>query len=144
MQRRHAITDEQWAQIEHLLPGRGVEPGRVAEDNRLFVDAVFWIAKTGAPWRDLPERFGCWNSVFRRFSRWCHTGVWERVLRTLIGEPDLAELILDSTNVRAHAHAAGASKKSAAGKPNNVLVVRAEVSAPKSTSRLTLKVDQSS
>jgi transposase len=143
MQRRHAITDEQWALIKHLLPGRGDEPGRPAENNRLFIDAVFWIAKTGAPWRDLPERFGCWNSVFRRFSRWCQTGVWERVLRSLIGEPDLEELILDSTIVRAHAHSAGAAKKSVMDKRSNVLVVRGEVSAPKSMSRLTPKVGQS-
>jgi transposase len=143
MQCRHAITDEQWALIEHLLPGRGVEPGRVAEDNRLFIDAVFWIAKTGAPWRDLPERFGCWNSVYRRFSRWCHTGVWERVLRSLIGEPDLEELILDSTIIRAHAHSAGASKKSVVGKRNNALAVREEVSAPRSTSRWMPMADRS-
>jgi transposase len=143
MQRRHAITDEQWALIEHLLPGQGIEPGRVAEDNRLFIDAVFWIAKTGAPWRDLPERFGCWNSVYRRFSRWCHTGVWERVLRSLTGEPDLEELILDSTIVRAHAHAAGASKKSAVGNPSNASVVREVDLAPRSTSRLTRRANQS-
>ena len=111
MQRRHAITDDQWSLIEKLLPGKGDEPGRPAADNRLFIDAVFWIAKTGAPWRDLPERFGCWNSVFRRFSRWAKSGVWARVLQSLVGEPDLELLILDTTIVRAHAHAAGAGKK---------------------------------
>ena len=128
MQRRHAISDEQWLLIEHLLPGRGDEPGRPAVNNRLFVDAVFWIAKTGAPWRDLPERFGCWNTVFRRFSRWAKTGVWARVLEVLAGEPDLEMLILDSTIIRAHAHAAGA-KKVGAGKPfkrSAVLVVDSE------------------
>ena len=136
MQRRHAITDEQWALIEHLLPGRGDQPGRPAENNRLFIDAVFWIAKTGAPWRDLPERFGCWNSVFRRFSRWSKAGVWARVLQSLAGEPDLALLILDSTIIRAHPHAAGASKKVAAGKRSNVSVVRVAASAAKCMSPL--------
>lgn len=113
MQRRHVITDDQWSLIEKLLPGKGDDPGRPAADNRLFIDAVFWIAKTGAPWRDLPERFGCWNSVFRRFSRWAKSGVWVRVLHALAGEPDLELLILDTTIVRAHAHAAGAGKKAA-------------------------------
>ena len=143
MQRRHAITDEQWGLIKHLLPGQGIEPGRVAENNRLFIDAVFWIAKTGAPWRDLPERFGCWNSVYRRFSRWCHTRVWERVLRSLSGEPDLEELILDSTIVRAHAHAAGASKKSVEGKLSNASVVREVVSDPRSMSPSTHRAGRS-
>ena len=110
MQRRHAITDEQWSLIEGLLPGRGVDRGRPAADNRLFVDAVFWIAKTGAPWRDLPERFGPWNSVFRRFSRWAKSGVWARLVKVLAGEPELKLLILDTTIVRAHPHAAGAKK----------------------------------
>jgi transposase len=128
MQRRHAITDEQWSLIENLLPGRGDEPGRPAVNNRLFVDAVFWIAKTGAPWRDLPERFGCWNSVFRRFSRWAKAGVWARVLEVLVGEPDFEMLILDSSIVRAHAHAAGAKKVGADKqlKHSAVLVVDSE------------------
>ena len=105
MWRRHAITDAQWSLIESLLPTRGRRA-----DNRLFVDAVWWMAKTGAPWRDLPERFGPWNSVFRRFSRWAKSGIWDRVSQALGGEPDLDQLILDSTIVRAHVHAAGAKK----------------------------------
>jgi transposase len=110
---RHAITDEQWVLIEGLLPTRG----RRAK-NRLFVDAVFWIAKTGAPWRDLPLRFGSWNSVFRRFSRWSKSGVWARVSQALGGEPDLDKLILDTTIVRAHVHAAGAKKIARASRRN--------------------------
>jgi transposase len=105
--RRHEITDEQWERIEPLLPGRDGDPGRSGEDNRKFVNACFWIAKTGAPWRDLPERFGKWNSVFQRFNRWCKNRVWERVLKTVGGDPDLENLLLDSTIVRAHQHAAG-------------------------------------
>ena len=110
MLRRHAISDEQWERIKDLLPGRAGTPGRPAEDNRLFVDAVLWIGKTGAPWRDLPERFGDWNSVFRRFSRWAEKGVWERVFDAL-QDPDLEWLILDSSVIRAHPCAAGAKKK---------------------------------
>ena len=106
--RRHEISDEQWTAIEHTLPGKAGDPGRTAVDNRLFVNAVFWIARTGAPWRDLPERFGPWNSVFRRFSRWCKRGVWGRVLDLVEGDSELSNLLLDSTIVRAHQHAAGA------------------------------------
>lgn len=106
--RRHEISDSQWEQIRHVLPGKNSDPGVTAEDNRLFINAVYWIAKTGAPWRDLPERFGKWNSVFQRYNRWCKNGVWERILQAVGGDVQLEELLLDSTIVRAHQHAAGA------------------------------------
>jgi transposase len=109
---RHAITDEHWERIEGLLPGRAGDPGVTAKDNRLFINAVLWIGKTGAPWRDLPERFGKWNTVWKRFDRWCAKGVWFRVFGEL-KDPDLEWLILDSTVIRAHQHAAGAVKKGA-------------------------------
>jgi transposase len=73
--RRHEVTDEQWTALAPLLPGKAGDPGKTAADNRLFVNAVFWIARTGAQWRDLPERFGLWNSVYKRFTRWCKRGV---------------------------------------------------------------------
>ena len=110
MHARHAITDADWTRIEGLLPGRPGQPGWLAEDNRLFVDAVLWIARTGAPWRDLPERFGSWNSVWRRFDRWARKGTWKLVFEAL-QDPDLEWLILDSTVIRAHPCAAGAKKK---------------------------------
>ena len=110
MRRRHEISDANWEIISPLLPGKEGDPGRTGEDNRQFVNAVFWLAKTGAPWRDLPERFGNWNSVFRRFTRWSKKGVWQRVLEALGGDNDLEELMLDSSIVRAHQHAAGAKK----------------------------------
>ena len=109
---RHAIANEHWERIKDLLPGRAGDPGVTAKDNRLFVDAVLWIAKTGAPWRDLPERFGNWNSAWRRFDRWSIKGVWLQVFEEL-KDPDLEWLILDSTVIRAHQHAAGAEKKGA-------------------------------
>jgi putative transposase len=108
--RRYELTDGQWQQIEHLLPGREGSPGAHAEDNRLFVNAIIWVARTGAPWRDLPERFGNWNSVFQRFNRWAKRGVWQRVFET-IRDPDLESLMLDSTTIRAHQHSAGAVGK---------------------------------
>ena len=109
--RRYELADEAWERIEHLLPGRPGSPGTTGHDNRTFVNAVLWVARTGAPWRDLPERFGNWNSIFQRFSRWAKAGVWGRVMEALGGDADLEWLLIDSTVVRAHQHAAGAEKK---------------------------------
>jgi transposase len=106
---RHAISDDHWDRIKDFLPGQKGDPGVTAKDNRLFVDAVWWIAKTGAPWRDLPERFGKWSSVWKRFDRWARKGIWDRIFREL-RDPDLEWLILDSSVIRAHQHAAGAKK----------------------------------
>ena len=108
--RRFELADEQWQRVEGLLPGQPGSPGRSADNNRLFLDAVLWIVRTGAPWRDLPERFGEWNSVFQRFNRWAKRGVWQRVFDAL-QEPDLEWVMLDATIIRAHVHAAGARKK---------------------------------
>lgn len=105
---RRELTAAQWRRIEHLVPGKEGDKGRHGEDNRLFVDAVLWIARAGAPWRDLPEEFGNWNSVFQRFRRWAKKGVWQRLFNALVENPDFEYLIIDSTIVRAHQHAAGA------------------------------------
>ena len=111
--RRHELTDEQWLLIQELLPGKAGDPGRTAASNRRFVNGVLWIARKGSPWRDLPERFGPWNSALQRFNRWCKRGVWQRALEALNGEADLERLLLDSTIVRAHQHSAGAKGGSA-------------------------------
>lgn len=105
--RRHAISDADWGRVARRLPTRGP-----AADNRLFVDAVLYVLRTGVPWRDLPDRFGHWNSVWRRFRRWAAAGVWGRVLAA-VRDPDVSTLILDSTVVRAHPAAAGSKKKPA-------------------------------
>ena len=128
--RRHKISDDAWRRIESRWPGRLGDPGRSAADNRLFVNAVLWIARTGAPWRDLPERSSEWNSVFQRFNRWCKRGVWKSVLEAW-QDPDLECLLLDSTIVRAHYHAAGARQKK--GSPTKRWDVRAANSAANST-----------
>lgn len=107
--RRYEISDEDWQRIEPLLPGKAGDPGRTAEDNRRFINAVLWIARSGAAWRDLPERYGKYNSVYQRFNRWSKTGVWQRVFAAL-QDPDLEWVMLDSTIVRAHQHAAGQKK----------------------------------
>jgi putative transposase len=109
--RRFEMADEQFPRIAPLLPGKPEDPGVTATDHRLFVDAVLGIARTGAPWRDLPERFGNWNSVYQRVHRWAKTGVWTHVLEALGGDADLEWLLIDSTIVRAHQHAAGAETK---------------------------------
>ena len=106
MRRRHELSDEQWQLIVGFLPGKKGDPGRTGENNRRFVNAIIWLAKTGAPWRDLPNRFGKWNSVFQRYNRWCKKGVWQTVFEQLNLDPDLEHLLLDSTTVRAHQHAA--------------------------------------
>jgi transposase len=107
--RRYELTDQQWQRIAHLLPGKKGDVGHTAADNQLFINAVLWIARSGAPWRDLPERFGRWNSVYRRFRRWALADVWQKVFEAL-QEPDLDWLMIDSTMVRAHQHAAGQKK----------------------------------
>ena len=107
------LNDDQYERIGPLLPGKSTDPGRTAADNRLFVEAVLWIARTGSPWRDLPPDFGPWNSVYQRFARWSRAEIWHAVLAELAGDADLEEIFIDSTIVRAHQHAAGAAKKKA-------------------------------
>ena len=104
---RHRLSDGQWVRIEHLLPGKPGDRGRSGDDNRLFVDAVIWMARTGCPWRDLPPFFGKWNSVWKRFRRWAKAGIWERILAALADDPDFESVIIDGTVIRAHQHAAG-------------------------------------
>jgi putative transposase len=105
---RRELTDVQWSRIEHLVPGKKGDRGRPGEDNRLFVDAVLWVLRTGAPWRDLPSAFGLWNSVFIRFNRWAKKGIWESLFKVLAEDPDFEHVMIDATIVRAHQHAAGA------------------------------------
>ena len=117
--KRYGLRDDQFARIENLLPGR---PGYVGRDsvvgNRVFVEAVIWKFRSGAPWRDLPERFGDWNNTHRRFSRWAEKGVWEHLFKALADDPDNEYAMIDATIVRAHQHSAGALKKGASTKPS--------------------------
>ena len=112
MLRRHEILDEQWDAIKDLLPGKQGDPGVTAKDNRLFINAIMFVAKTGIPWRDLPERFGPWHNVFQRFNRWCKKGVFTQIF-DVFRDPDLEVLMLDSTVIRAHQHSAGARNSTA-------------------------------
>lgn len=106
--RRHDISDEPWKLLEPRLPGRKGVWGGVAEDNRLFINAVFWILRTGAPWRDLPPEYGGWSNTHRRFIRWRDKGVWEKLLEALIDAPDYEWLMRDASQCKVHPHAAGA------------------------------------
>jgi transposase len=110
MGRRYALRDDQWERIQGLLPGRAGTVGVTAKDNRLFVEAVLYRYRAGIPWRDLPERFGDYKNVHRRWSRWAASGVWERVFRTLATDANNEYALLDSTIVRAHQHSAGAKR----------------------------------
>jgi transposase len=131
---RHAISDADWDRIQRLLPGQPGQHGGVAQDNRRFIDAVLWIARTGAAWADLPERLGKGNSQWRRFDRWAARGRWDPILAAL-RDPDLDVLILDSTAVRAHPCAARAKKNGTApaGRPSRPSAAAAAASAPRST-----------
>ena len=110
---RYWLRDDQYERIASFLPGKKGDPGRTGKDNRLFVEAVLWIARTGSPWRDLPGEFGVWNSVYQRFARCSRQGVWDRMFTELARDADFEEVFIDSTIVRAHQHAAGAPKKTA-------------------------------
>jgi len=126
---RLVLSDAAWERMAPLIIGRPDQKGSTGRDNRMFVEAVLWIVRTGSPWRDLPEVFGDWNSTFRRFSRWSLKGVWWRMFEAMSDDPDFEYLIIDSTVVRpsaclptmlriagtflagfAHQHAAGAKK----------------------------------
>lgn len=107
MNRRYALTDNQWVQIQDLLPGRTGHVGAPAKDNRLFVDAVLYRYRAGIPWRDLPERFGDFRVVHLRHMRWSRRGVWQRVFQALAGQADNEYAMIDATIVRAHQHSGG-------------------------------------
>ena len=110
MKRRHNVSEDEWAIIEPLLP----KPQRVRrprKDARTLVNAMLWIFKTGAPWRDLPEYYGSWKTVYNNFLRWRDAGVWEKILESLKPDPEpLWQVIVDSTILKAHQHSAGAKK----------------------------------
>jgi transposase len=105
---RTILTDVQWERIAPLLPGKKGDPGRAGEDNRRFVEGVLWMVRTGAPWRDLPDCFGKWFSVWKRFRRWALKGVFEKLFQALSDAPDFEYALIDGTIVKVHRHATGA------------------------------------
>ena len=115
--RRHELTDDQWERLTPLLPPQRPVTGRPAKDHRTILNGILWILRTGAPWRDLPERYGPWKTVYSRFRRWQEAGVWDRLLTEIQTEAahddqiDGSITMIDSTSIRAHQHAAGARKR---------------------------------
>jgi putative transposase len=105
---RKNLTDAQWQRIAPLLPGKPGDRGRAGENNRQFLEAVLWIVRTGAPWRDLPEAFGPWYTVYTRFWRWAQKGVWERIFSALSDDPDFEYALIDGTIIKVHKHGTGA------------------------------------
>ena len=105
---RFVVSDAVWEKVAPLLPGKASDSGVTAKDNRLFLEAVLWRVRTGLPWRDLPEGFGKWNSVFQRFRRWVRAEVFDRVFRRVSDEPDFEYALVDGTIVTAHQKASGA------------------------------------
>jgi transposase len=105
---RFVLTDAQWAKMAPHCLGKPTDPGRSGGDNRLFVEAVLWIARTGSPWRDLPPLFGKWNSVFRRFRDWVKADVFKRLFEAVSEDPDLEYAMVDGTIVKVHRHGQGA------------------------------------
>lgn len=104
--KRHELSEVRWLRVAPLLPGKAGDPGRTGSDNRLFVNGVLWVLRSGAHWPDLPERYGKRKTAHKRFSRWAQAGVWGRVFADLIKDRDNQDLMLDSTLVRAHQQAA--------------------------------------
>jgi transposase len=111
MASRYELSEAQWSRIQDLLPGRKESVGRTAADNRVFVNGVLWVLRSGARWSDLPEHYGKYKSVHKRFARWAASGVWDRLFRTLIRDAKNEYLMIDSTIVRAHQQAATGRKK---------------------------------
>jgi transposase len=105
---RHDISDLIWALLEPLLCGKPGQWGGIAKDNRRFLNGVFWVLRTGAPWRDVPPYYGDWKNIHRRFCRWRDSGRWERILEALAQSPDYEWLMIDASHCKVHPHAVSA------------------------------------
>ena len=114
---RGDLTDQQWQQLQPLLPPHKPTTGRPAKDHRTIINGILWVLRSGAPWRDLPERYGPWPTVASRFYRWRQDGLWDRLLRAVQQQSNIQRKVNwelhygDGTVIRAHQHAAGARGK---------------------------------
>ena len=106
--RRHDISDQVWELLAPNLPGRKGSWGGVATDHRRFINAVFWMLRTGAAWRDLRSEYGGWKNTHRRYCRWRDKGLWESLLEAVITEPDHEWLMIDARHIKVHPHGTGA------------------------------------
>src|SRR5436190_9614429 len=136
--RRHELTDQQWAALAPLLPPQQPKIGRPNADHRRVLNGILWKIRTGAPWRDVPERYGSWHTLYSRFRRWRLAGIWDRLFEAVqrqadaAGEVDWSIHFVDGSVIRAHQHAAGA--KGGTRKPKRWGAARA-ASRPRCTSR---------
>lgn len=104
------LREDQWERISPSLPGKHGDVGVTAKDNRRFVEGVIWVGKNGGRWRSLPPEYGKWGSVHKRFKRWADKGIWQMIFNSLVADADMEWVMIDSTIIRAHQHAAGAKK----------------------------------
>ena len=122
--KRKELTNTQWERLQPLLPPQKPQTGRPALDHRRILNGILWMLRTGAPWRDLPERYGPWRTVASRFYRWQRAGVWSRLLAAVQAQADAHGQLhwdvhfIDGTMIRAHQHAAGAKKGTQSPKPS--------------------------
>ena len=109
--RRYELSDSEWERIKDMLPPeRTGKPGRPSSDNRIALNGILWIARSGAPWRDMPERYGSWSTVYDRFKKWSDEGIIEAIFEALTVDADMQDISIDSTAVDAHQHSSGAKK----------------------------------
>jgi transposase len=110
-QRRYELTDEEWERIKVYFPEREAgQLGRPRNDDRQILNGILWIARSGAAWRDLPERYGAWSTVYSRFAQWQEEGIFEKILKELGEEADFQDMSLDSSSIKVHQASAGAKK----------------------------------
>ena len=131
--RRYELSEAEWELIKDLLPPEKTgRKGKPCKDNRQMLNAMIWLARSGAPWRDLPERYGPWETVYSRFRKWIDDGIIDNIFRILALDAELSELSIDATIVRAHQHSAGAPQK----KRNRTQLWRAKYKNTRSSRRL--------
>ncbi len=109
--RRYEASESEWERVkEYLPPERTGERGRPSGDNRNALNGILWMARSGAAWRDLPERYGSWSTLYDKFARWSDAGIIENIFDVLTIDADMQDLSLDSASAKVHQHAAGAKK----------------------------------
>ena len=110
--RRYELTDAEWERLKPYFPDRQAgDKGRPRKDSRQILNGILWIARSGAAWRDLPERYGAWQTIYKRFVQWLEAGFPERIFHDLGADADLQDISIDSTYIKAHKASAGAAKK---------------------------------
>ena len=109
--KRYEVSDEEWERVKDLLPPeRTGKPGRPSGNNRIALNGILWITRSGAPWHDLPERYGSWSTLYDKFARWSNLKVFEKLFDILSTDADMQDVSIDSTSIKVHQHAAGAKK----------------------------------